>query len=250
MAQIRPDLTGFPRKTSTADAEAEAAARRLHPHARASPTSSTTTATAASALGDNRMLINIGSCQRSQLTVADICTIDLEGNVIEGNGKPPLEFHLHAGDLPGAARRQGGGARASEVVHVPDHGRPELPAGVRAGLAASTRCRCSTRPTRSTTRSMADRLAATLGDRPAAMMKSHGAVTVGKNLVEAFVLANYLEENAYRQYMATPDRQALFVQRRRNWRCAARSSGPRASSSARGTISTRSSDDNAKRRSP
>ena len=34
------------------------------------------------------------------------------------------------------------------------------------------------------------------------MMKSHGAVIVGKDIVEAFVLANYLEENAYRQYMA------------------------------------------------
>src|SRR3989304_5370677 len=51
-------------------------------------------------------------------------------------------------------------------------------------------------------RAMADRLAATLGPRPAAMMKSHGAVTVGRDIVEAFVLANYLEENAYRQYMA------------------------------------------------
>ena len=51
-------------------------------------------------------------------------------------------------------------------------------------------------------RAMADRLAATLGDRPAALMKSHGAVTVGKDIVEAFVLANYMEENAYRQYMA------------------------------------------------
>jgi ribulose-5-phosphate 4-epimerase/fuculose-1-phosphate aldolase len=48
-------------------------------------------------INDNRMLINIGSCQRSQLTVDDICTIDFDGNVIEGNGKPPLEFHLHAG---------------------------------------------------------------------------------------------------------------------------------------------------------
>src|SRR5258708_20978381 len=49
---------------------------------------------------------------------------------------------------------------------------------------------------------MADRLAATLGDRPAALMKSHGAVTVGKDIVDAFVLATYMEENAYRQYMA------------------------------------------------
>jgi ribulose-5-phosphate 4-epimerase/fuculose-1-phosphate aldolase len=27
-------------------------------------------------------------------------------------------------------------------------------------------------------------------------------VTVGKDIVEAFVLANYMEENSYRQYMA------------------------------------------------
>ena len=33
-------------------------------------------------------------------------------------------------------------------------------------------------------------------------MKSHGAVTVGKDIVEAFVLANYMEGNASRQYMA------------------------------------------------
>ena len=46
---------------------------------------------------DDRMYINIGSCQRSALTVADICTIDMEGDVLEGSGKPPLEFHLHAG---------------------------------------------------------------------------------------------------------------------------------------------------------
>lgn len=47
--------------------------------------------------GENRMFINIGSCQRSLLTIDDICTIDFDGNLIEGNGKPPLEFHLHAG---------------------------------------------------------------------------------------------------------------------------------------------------------
>jgi ribulose-5-phosphate 4-epimerase/fuculose-1-phosphate aldolase len=49
---------------------------------------------------------------------------------------------------------------------------------------------------------MAERLAATLGDRPGALMKSHGAVAVGQSIVEAFVLANYMEENAQRQYMA------------------------------------------------
>ena len=43
------------------------------------------------------MLINIGNCQRSRLTANEIVTIDFDGNVIEGDGKPPLEFHLHAG---------------------------------------------------------------------------------------------------------------------------------------------------------
>jgi ribulose-5-phosphate 4-epimerase/fuculose-1-phosphate aldolase len=52
------------------------------------------------------------------------------------------------------------------------------------------------------TREMADRLSEVLGDRPAALMKSHGAVAVGASIVEAFVLAVYLEENAQRQYMA------------------------------------------------
>ncbi|MGB2023643.1 MAG: class II aldolase/adducin family protein, partial [Litorivicinaceae bacterium] len=49
---------------------------------------------------------------------------------------------------------------------------------------------------------MAGRLADTLGERPAALMKAHGAVTVGETIQDAFVLANYLEENSYRQYMA------------------------------------------------
>src|ERR1044072_6523949 len=48
-------------------------------------------------LDDNRVLINIGSCQRSPLTVEDICTIDLETNVIGGSGKPPLVSPLPSG---------------------------------------------------------------------------------------------------------------------------------------------------------
>src|SRR5438094_10237768 len=48
-------------------------------------------------LDDDHILINIGSCQRSRLTVDDICTIDLEANQIEGKGNAPLERHLHCG---------------------------------------------------------------------------------------------------------------------------------------------------------
>ena len=41
-----------------------------------------------------------------------------------------------------------------------------------------------------------------LGERPAVLLKSHGAVIVGADILECFALAAYLEENAYRQYMA------------------------------------------------
>jgi ribulose-5-phosphate 4-epimerase/fuculose-1-phosphate aldolase len=152
-------------------------------------------------LGDGRMLINIGSCQRSRLTVGDICTIDMEGNVIEGNGKPPLEFHLHAGIY--RAR-----ADVKAVVHAHPKwstfltmvGESYQPVYAQGSLVYPMPVLDS--PNSINNRAMADRLATTLGDRPAAMMKSHGAVTVGRDIVEAFVLANYLEENAYRQYMA------------------------------------------------
>jgi L-fuculose-phosphate aldolase len=149
----------------------------------------------------NRILINVGSCQRSRLTVDDIVTIDLEGNVVEGKGNPPLERHLHMGIY-----RVRADVRA--VVHAHPKwstfltmvGAPYQPVYAQGSLVHPVPLLDS--PNSINNREMADRLAAALGDRPAALMKSHGAVTVGKDLVEAFVLANYMEENSYRQYMA------------------------------------------------
>jgi L-fuculose-phosphate aldolase len=151
--------------------------------------------------GDNQMFINIGTCQRSQLTTDDICTIDFDGNVLQGNGKPPLEFHLHAGIY-----------KSRDDVKAIVHAHPKWstfltmvgesyePVYAQGTLVYPMPVLDS--PSSINNPDMAKRLADTLGDRPAAMMKSHGAVTCGKNIVEAFVLANYLEENAYRQYRA------------------------------------------------
>lgn len=153
-------------------------------------------------LEDGRLLINIGSCQRSRLTTADICTIDPDGQVVDGTpGKPPLEFQLHAGIY-----------RARADVKAVVHAHPQWstllsmtgiayePVYAQGSLVYPVPVLDS--PNSINNRDMADRLAATLGERPAALMKSHGAVTVGKTLIEAFVLANYMEENARRQVMA------------------------------------------------
>ena len=151
--------------------------------------------------GENRMFINIGSCQRSQLTTDDICTIDFNGTVIEGAGKPPLEFHLHAGIYKARPDVQA-------VVHAHPKwstfltmaGESYKPVFAQGSLVCPLPVLDS--PNSINNPVMAKRLADTLGDQPAALMKSHGAVSVGKDIVEAFVLINYLEENAYRQYMA------------------------------------------------
>jgi ribulose-5-phosphate 4-epimerase/fuculose-1-phosphate aldolase len=152
-------------------------------------------------LEDDRVLINIGSCQRSSLTVEDICVIDLEANQLEGKGNAPLERHLHCGIY-----------RVRPDVRAIVHAHPKWstfltmvgenykPVYAQGSLVYPVPLLDS--PNSINNRPMADRLAATLGDRPAALMKSHGAVTVGKDIVEAFVLANYMEENSYRQYMA------------------------------------------------
>ena len=151
--------------------------------------------------GDDRMLINIGAAQRSQLTADDICTIDFDGQVIEGKGKPPLEFHLHAGLYK--ARPD-----VCAVVHAHPRwstfltmtGTSYQPVFAQGSLVHPVPVLDT--PDSINTPEMAARLNATLGSRPAALMKSHGAVAAGKDIFEAFALINYLEENAYRQYMA------------------------------------------------
>jgi ribulose-5-phosphate 4-epimerase/fuculose-1-phosphate aldolase len=154
-------------------------------------------------LDDNRFLINIGSCQRSLLTVDDLCVVDLDANQVEGKdrGNAPLERHLHCGIY-----------RVRPEVKAIVHAHPKWstfltmvgeaykPVYAQGSLVYPVPLLDS--PNSINTKAMGERLAATLGNRPAALMKAHGAVTVGKDLVEAFVLANYMEENAYRQYMA------------------------------------------------
>jgi len=152
-------------------------------------------------LGDDRMLINIGSCQRSRLTADDIVTIDFDGNVVEGEGNPPLEFHLHAGvykarpDVEAAIHCH---PKWSTVLSTA--GSKYLPVYAQGSLVYPLPVLDS--PNSINNVQMAKALTDVLGDRPAALMKAHGAVTTGKTIVDAFVLLNYLEENAERQYLS------------------------------------------------
>lgn len=145
--------------------------------------------------------INSGASVRSTLTAADIVAVDLAGHLLEGAARPPLEFHIHSEIY-----------RARPDVHAVMHthpkwstlltmtGVPYRPVYGQGALLGDVPVMDS--PLSVNTKAMGERLAATLGAGSAALLKSHGAVIVGASVLECFALTVYLEENAYRQYMA------------------------------------------------
>jgi len=146
--------------------------------------------------------INSAASARGALTTGDIVTIDLDGNLVEGSTRPPFEFHIHSEIY-----------RVRPDVHAVMHTHPRwstfltmVGAPYRAVYAQGAllgNIPLVDSPLSVNTRSMGERVAVTLGGGPAVLLKSHGAVVVGSDVVECFALAAYLEENAYRQYMAT-----------------------------------------------
>jgi ribulose-5-phosphate 4-epimerase/fuculose-1-phosphate aldolase len=145
--------------------------------------------------------INSGASVRSTLTVEDIVAIGLDGELVEGRAKPPLEFPLHS-----EIYRARADVRA--ILHTHPRwstlltmvGVPYQPVFAQGALLGDVPVLDT--PLSVNTPSMGQRVAETLGAGSAALLKSHGAVIVGVDMIECFALAAYLEENAQRQYMA------------------------------------------------
>jgi ribulose-5-phosphate 4-epimerase/fuculose-1-phosphate aldolase len=145
--------------------------------------------------------VNSAASARGALTVDDIVAADLDGNLVEGRARPPLEFHIHS-----EIYRARSDVRAIMHTHpkwstfLTMVGQPYKVVYAQGALLGDVPLVDS--PMSVNTRPMGERVAAALGRGPAVLLKSHGAVIVGADLVECFALAAYLEENAYRQYMA------------------------------------------------
>jgi len=145
--------------------------------------------------------INSGASVRGTLTVDDLVAVDLDGTLVEGSARPPLEFHIHSEVY--RARPD-----VNAIMHTHPQwstfltmtGTPYKPVYAQGVLLGDIPVMDS--PLSVNTRPMGEKLAATLGSGPAALLKAHGVVVVGVDIVECFALAAYVEENAYRQYMA------------------------------------------------
>lgn len=152
--------------------------------------------------GREALLINSGRSVRSALTAEDIVTIDFDGNLLEGDAAPPMEFPIHTEIY---RRRPDVGS----VVH--SHplwstlfsmtGRSVEPVIMQAAVLGEIRQFGKTASINN--KPLAEELADELGAHRVAMLKSHGAVIAAEGIVEAFVLAFYLEETAQRQYLAS-----------------------------------------------
>jgi len=145
--------------------------------------------------------INSAASSRGALTADDIVAIDFDGNLVEGSARPPFEFYIHAEIY-----------RVRPDVNAVMHTHPRWstfltmvgaqyePVYAQGSLLG--RIPVVDSPLSVNTRPMGEQVAATLGGGAAVLLKSHGAVVAGADLVECFALAAYLEENAHRQYMA------------------------------------------------
>jgi L-fuculose-phosphate aldolase len=145
--------------------------------------------------------INSGASVRGALTVDDIVTVDLDGRLVEGAAKPPLEFHIHSEVY-----------RARPDVHAVMHTHPQWSTfltmvgekykAVYAQGVLLGDIPLLDSPLSVNTKPMGEKLVVALGRGPAVLLKAHGVVIVGATIVECFALSAYVEENAYRQYMA------------------------------------------------
>ena len=151
--------------------------------------------------GSDHILINSGKSVRSNLSAADIVEIDLDGNPVGHEVVPPMEFHLHS-----AIYRRRPDVNAVAHTHpvwstlFSSAGQKVEPVTMQAAVMGPVQTFARTASINQ--RPLAEELAEALGPHRVIMLRSHGAVTVGADIVEAFVLGIYLEETARRQYLA------------------------------------------------
>ena len=152
-------------------------------------------------LDDGNILINTGSSVRSAIGPDDFVIVGSNGEVPEGVPRPPAELPLHVAIY-----------RARPDVQAVVHGHPQW-----STLLSSTgrsyqvtmaqgallgEVPMFSSPLSMNNSEIGNALAELLGSGRAALLRAHGSVVVGKDVLEATVLAIYLELNAERQVRA------------------------------------------------
>jgi ribulose-5-phosphate 4-epimerase/fuculose-1-phosphate aldolase len=148
-------------------------------------------------------LIHPHRLSRYEVTADQLLLVDLNGEVLEGADRPPSEVFIHTQIY--RARPAVGSvchihSRMATVFSIA--GRQLRAVTNYASFLGTEPVPVYPDPRHVRRPANGDALARVLGDRPACLMRAHGAVIVGADVPEAFAGSVYLEENALRAYMA------------------------------------------------
>jgi L-fuculose-phosphate aldolase len=154
-------------------------------------------------LSDGRILINSGDSVRSAIRGKDFTIVGPNGECAANQPRPPAELPLHVSIY-----------QARPDVTTVVHGHPKwstllTSAGHDYQVAMAQGALLGDVPTYPSPRSVnkaeiGDAVAKTLAGGKAALLKAHGSVVVADDVLEATVMAIYLELNAERQVLAAP----------------------------------------------
>src|SRR3954451_16416479 len=136
------------------------------------------------------------------VTEAELVELDLDGNQLAGEGRPPLEVAMHV-----AVYR-----RRPEIMamarghprHVAAYACAAEPLRVAHGFGANlgSELRVFPQPFLVASREMGEGVADALGDSEAVILQSNGMLAVGQSVPHACVQALFLEEMAQAQLLA------------------------------------------------
>ena len=153
-------------------------------------------------LNDDKILINTGSSIRSNLDYSDFTIVGLDGKVSENDPSPPAELPLHLAIYQ--ARTD-----VMSIVHChPTWSTLLSSAGHKYQVVMPQGALLGEIPIYPSPMSVnnpriAGAIAKKLDQGRAALLKAHGSVVVGKDILEVTVLAIYLELNAERLVRTT-----------------------------------------------
>jgi len=152
-------------------------------------------------LADNSILINTAASNRSSLQTDDFVIVDADGNCPDNQPAPPAELPLHTAVYqarPDVSSVVHGHPRWSTLLSsTANEYQVVLPQGALLGDVPVYPSPMSINNSR-----IAGAIVKKLAQGRAALMRAHGSVVVGKDVLETTVLAIYLELNAERQVRA------------------------------------------------
>lgn len=142
------------------------------------------------------ILITPSGVHKGFLREADLLTVDLEGHVLAGNGRPSSEFLMHLGIY-----------RADNLANAVVHTHPPWAMALSlSGRGFLPHCMIEAKMLlgdiaevpfyQPGTQALADAVVAVLKNGPVQILAHHGAISRGKTLQQAFELMECLEHNA------------------------------------------------------